>query len=164
MCLQCLTKSKVIVKEILPGYCLQKATVGHAEWPKGYYGLVRINDPDFIWKGEPLEDPLYNMPDSEVDALPNKSLLLKKNREYFDRVEQIEKHLVTSMGERLDIMAMYALVKACKKIGYKEKVHGYRVVAWLSHHMALKIKKTDQKKIKIAPGLKISSGIKKGKL
>lgn len=36
MCMQCLTKSKTIVDDPIPGYFLVQATVGIEEWPEGY--------------------------------------------------------------------------------------------------------------------------------
>lgn len=80
------------------------------------------------------------MPDSKIDKLPKNSPILKKNGSYFHCVEKMEKHFNESLGKTVDLMGIYALIQACKKAGYKEKIHGYRVMCWLSHHLAVKIK------------------------
>lgn len=135
MCLQCLTKAKIIVQDVLPGYGLVKAMVGHDDWPKGFYGLVRCNDPDFIWEGRPLIDPLFNMPGKQINSLQKNSRLLRQNRDFFDLVEKMEPQFEVSPESG------YFLYKACKKDGYNEKKHGYRLLCWLVHHMALKMKR-----------------------
>lgn len=133
MCLQCMTKARMIVKDVLPGYGLVKATVGHEDWPKGWYGLVRCNNPDYIWEGKPLMDPTFYMTDEQINNLSSKGE--RADREFFRLVEKMEPQFEESpeLG--------YALYTACKKDGYNEKKHGYRLMPWLVHHMAEKMKR-----------------------
>lgn len=134
MCQQCLTKAEVIVERVLPGYSLAKATVDHPDWPKDYYGLIRYNDPDFTWKEDPIEEPFFYLSVKELDALTEDNPLVKKQNQFYHRAESIEKCFIS------DPMTCYELVIACKKAGYNELKHGYRVIYWLVHHMAVKMK------------------------
>lgn len=56
MCMQCCTKSELYGTggdcEVLPGWYLVRATVTAYGWNAGEWGLVRSNDPDFIWSGK----------------------------------------------------------------------------------------------------------------
>jgi hypothetical protein len=118
-----------------------KSTVNHPDWPKGWYGLVRWNDPDYIWEGKPVIDPFEDLTDKQINALSDKSRIVKKNRYFFSLVEKIEPQFEASpeLG--------YTLYSACKKAGYDEKKHGYRLIPWLVHHMAKKMKKQKKRKI-----------------
>lgn len=111
MCMQCLTKSKIIIEDPIPGYLLTQATVGIEEWPEGYYGLVRCNDPDFVWKMKPRAEP----PDSSHDDW----VVWAKEAEEFDECLDT------------DPMTGWALVETCKKAGYDPEKYGYRVGFWL---------------------------------
>lgn len=143
MCLQCMTKAKMLIKDVLPGYFLMKATVHHNDWPKGYYALVQCNDPDFIWEGKPLLDPLFNISDKKLDLLSNKNPLWKKSDKFFEYIEKIESKFIT------DPIQGYELIEACIKAGYDMEKHGKRPLCWLSHHMALKLKKIQIKNKRI---------------
>ena len=54
--MQCCTKSALYGTEddceVLPGWYLVRATVSNDGWNAGEWGLVRSNDPDFIWDGK----------------------------------------------------------------------------------------------------------------
>jgi hypothetical protein len=57
VCLQCATKSKIFATKeepnFLPRYSLQIATISdspeNATWAAGEYGLIRCNNPDYIF-------------------------------------------------------------------------------------------------------------------
>lgn len=51
MCLQCVVEAEEVVRDIVSGYSLYVATndTEPDDWPKGWYGLVQINDPDFVF-------------------------------------------------------------------------------------------------------------------
>jgi hypothetical protein len=129
----------MVVKNVLPGYYLKIAVKDHQDWPKGWYGLVQCNDPDFVWKGKPKLDPTFHMSDKEQEALPDDSPIWNDVNKFFKFIESIEPNF------ECDPIMGYQLVEACKKAGYDEKKHGLRVIAWLSHHMAEKIKKRGRK-------------------
>lgn len=119
MCMQCLTKSKMIVEQPIPGYFLVQATVGIEEWPEGYYGLVRCNDPDFIWKTRPRPEP----PESDQDAWAK----------WAKEAEEFEECL------NGDAMTGWFLVDACKRAGYDPDEYGYRIAYWLFGKLGEKI-------------------------
>lgn len=121
MCLQCITKAKLISKKpILPGFYLVQGTVGCSEWPKGYYGLVEYNDPAFIWKEKMVPEPRK----------------LNDKEKWLDMVESIEDQFLCSGN---DILEFYRLVKACKEKGYDEKKHGYSVMGWIVNYIGKKL-------------------------
>jgi hypothetical protein len=123
----------MVKEQILPGYFLVMATKEIEEWPKGWYGLVQCNDPDFVWKGRPRPLHLYNLSDKEIKAIPIKTLK-KWNKEEYKFIDEIEDQFVT------DPMKGYQLVAACKKAGYNPKKHGYNVLMWLMDYMGRKLK------------------------
>lgn len=63
MCLQCIVDSKVVIESLFPNtpngkysYQLQvNDSIENEEWPKGWYGVVLCNDPEFVFPG-PLEE------------------------------------------------------------------------------------------------------------
>jgi len=133
MCLQCSAKAKTIIKDIIPGYDLMKSTKDCDEWPKGYYGLICNNDPDFIWKDKPILDPTFDI--TELEKFEDDNIIWKKCDEFFEVVESIEPHF------ECDPLSGYNLIKACKKAGWDEEKHGFRILCWLTHHMATEMKK-----------------------
>jgi len=133
MCLQCMAKAKIVVEEVLPGYQLMIATEGHEDWPKDHYGLVQCNDPDFVWGGAPMLDPLFYLTDEQQEAFSDDDPIWDKTDELFKLVEKMEPSFVC------DPIVGYQLVQACKKAGYDEEKHGLKVLCWLVHHMAEKM-------------------------
>jgi len=135
MCLQCSAKARVVVKDIIPGYTLMRATkgcekiVGAPAWPKGWYGLVQCNDPDFIWEGKPIADPTEGLTGDQINALPEAPF-----SRFHYLCEAIEKQFVT------DPMTGYQFVQACKKAGYKPKRDGLNVVMWFVGYAGKKLK------------------------
>lgn len=98
MCLSCVVHAKIIEitpenKYVLPnGYLLEISTVdGEEQWPKGWYGLVRCNGPDFVF-------PLNLSPANEKER----------------------KKAILDLGDSLygDIGSCYDLISAAKLAGY----------------------------------------------
>ena len=138
MCLQCETKARTIVKEVLPGYSLMKSMVDHPDWPIGHYGLVRSDDPDFVWEGKPLIDPLFRMTRAQIKKV------LGKDRDRFGKILTDYKGfcaLASSMEKKfaVDPYIGYLLVKGCFKVGFRES--DGRFMFWLCHHMATRMKR-----------------------
>lgn len=67
MCLQC-DASAENLGLVLPGWFLMRSTKPHEDWPEGHWGLVRKNDPDFVWETRPTPDPLHGVPESEWEV------------------------------------------------------------------------------------------------
>jgi len=125
MCLCCTVKARIIKRDILPGYNLMISMVGCDDWPKGYYGLQRYNDPDFIWK-------------LKVEIEPDRKFRLWQK--WADDCTEMEKSFVC------DPEIGYYLYKACLKSGYSPKKDGFRWIFWLRNYMAkrLKVKNYDK--------------------
>lgn len=124
MCLQCVAKARMIKANILPGYFLVKATRDafqgkDCEWPKGWYGWVRCNDPDFIWEGKPIPCPYNGMTDKEINNAPKR--VHKAYGRWYSQLQKFEE------ATNLDLMVAYDLVRACRKAGYKPSRDGLNV-------------------------------------
>jgi len=123
MCLQCLTKARIIKRDILPGYTLMKATVGHKDWGLGWYGLVQRDDPDFVFPLRPLPDPSRGK-NLDKDEKAYKSWML-----WAKETDWMETFF------KCDPETGYALYKACLRAGYRPKRDGFRLVYWLRDYM-----------------------------
>ncbi len=111
MCLQCITDSATLIPDVLPGYRLQIARTDHPDWPKGYLGLVRSNDPDFVWPYSPIVDPEFT-DDEEMNALkPGCPELIAWDR-FAGHVEICQPHFKT------DPATGYYFVNACESAGW----------------------------------------------
>lgn len=140
MCIQCMANAIILIEDVLPGYFLMVSTTNCEEWPLGHYALVQQNDPDFIWKGKPIIDPLFNWDDYEINNLPDNSKEWEKSDEFYKFIESIEPKFIT------DTMCGFELVQTCIKEGYNIKKHGKRIIAWLMHHIAVKLENNKHNK------------------
>lgn len=131
MCLQCMTEAVNVLgknKELLPAndfdgpWFLMKAVKDHKDWPAGWYGLVRYNDPDFVFK-----------------SLPEKGLEEKDVSKWCHLIHDMEEE----MRKDVDIMSCYMLVASCIMAGFKpgfnEEDDGFNVVAWLADYIIEKM-------------------------
>lgn len=66
MCLQC-NSLPVYFGEPLPGWTLVRARAHDEDWPIGWWGLLRINDPDFVWEMTPVATPTFGMSEKQED-------------------------------------------------------------------------------------------------
>jgi hypothetical protein len=128
MCLQCITKSKVIQKDVLPGFTLRQSTVDHEEWPLGWYGLVEMNDPTFVFPGPLLPDTTEGHSDEELNDLPD---FPAGYNEFCAAADVLAEKLVG------DPMSGYRLVDACMQVGYK--MDDGHVHYWLMNFLAKKV-------------------------
>ena len=132
MCLQCLAKARLVKKDILPGYFLMVSTQNAPGWPKSHYGLVRCNDPDFVWEGRPSPDPYHGLSDHGIESSP------KNIHEAFHKwSKMVEKTEEAFHGSAMDC---YRFVDACKKAGYRPERDGYNVVMWFVDYAGRKLK------------------------
>lgn len=132
MCLQCEAKAKIIKRDILPGYSLMISRSNHPDWPVGHYGLVRCNDPDFVFKEKPVADPGKGV-----------NLDLEKNSKIYAAWE-IWAAETESMETKFTCSPElgHALYKACLKAGWRPKRDGLRLMYWLRNYMGIKLKHT----------------------
>jgi len=133
MCLQCATNAITLIEDVLPGYALMQATKSAPEWGAGEYGLVRCNDPDFVWKSKPICDPTASMADEEIGELTNNDPRWVAGCQHFEMVTNVEPRFNTSPYEG------YLLVKACMEAGYDPEKDGTRVISWLMDYLARKL-------------------------
>ena len=123
MCLQCMTEAETVLEFPILGYWLMRATVDHPEWPEGHFGLVKCNDPDFVWEGEIHYDPLDEMTDDEIEALPKDGPEWEKYWAFAKHIERIE----PAFNCRPELG--YQFVGACVASGYNIDEDGY-VIDW----------------------------------
>lgn len=137
MCLQCLAKSKMIYENIFPGYFLVKGTVEvKNEWPKGWYGLVQCNDPDFIWEEKITPNPYHGLTGKEINK-GSKSLHDKYHR-WSKMLDSIKDDFCECQA---DPMTSYQFVSACMKAGYRPKRDGFNVMHWFVDYVGEKMKR-----------------------
>ncbi|GBG14434.1 secretion system protein E [Novimethylophilus kurashikiensis] len=127
MCLQCLTEARVIAADVLPGYSLLQSTADNPDWPKGWFGLVRQNDPDLIFEGPLYADPTAGLDDDAVEE----QVESRDFDEFCVAAGRLHQAL-SSMGA----MPGYQLVEACRRQGYNMDRDGHEVAYWLMHHLA----------------------------
>lgn len=123
MCLQCVTEAETIIEFPIIGYWLMQSKKGHPDWPEGYFGLVKCNDPDFVWEGEVYYDPLDEMTDDEIDAIPKGDPLWEKYWAFSEHVDRVE----PAFSCRPELG--YQFVNACIASGYNRHKDGY-VLYW----------------------------------
>jgi len=137
MCEQCQARAVTYVgpkkKNVLPNYFLVRATKNGSKMKEGDWGLVRINDPDYIWSITPLLDPDDGLSDEEIIS-PFKDNNYKEDsnyKEFYKAVSNIEKSLNSGSFDKA-----IQLGEAMKKSGYNPHKHGYRSAFWLCDHIA----------------------------
>lgn len=129
MCLQCVTEAK-FHGDPLPGWALYRATKDSPTWHIGDWGLLRCNDPDFVWAGEFVADPYAGMSDDEIEAASED--VAKEFERHIDAAVAFEN--ATTYGNHPYVS--YLLVDAAMKAGYAPATHGTRFAAWLVDHVA----------------------------
>lgn len=127
MCTQCLTEAVVVVDDVLPGMTLMRAVVDHAEWPAGWFGLVKRNDPLVVFPvlvADPdFSDEVINAGGADVEAAL---------AAYDAAVKSFDENL------KLTFTGFGELFMACTQAGYDSKVHGFAEY-WLVNHLARKV-------------------------
>jgi len=113
--MQCTVDAQPVLWDIVPGYHLFVSTQTVPEepdWPKGWYGLLRQNDPEFIFYVD-VKD--FKFPGTDLTEVCDS----------FDTTP----------------MRGYDFVRACRKAGYNPKRHGYHIYVWFIGHMVKELKK-----------------------
>lgn len=130
MCEQCVTDC-LHYGQVLPGWYLIRAQKDGNLMKIHQWGLLRCNDPDFVWTVDPIVDITYGMSDDQVDALPDDQWNLY--RKFSNSAEKFEQSL------KGDIRSGYSLYKACLEAGYDPEVDGYNLSHWLLHSLAVRV-------------------------
>jgi hypothetical protein len=66
MCLQC-NSLPVHIGEPFPEWALARARAHDEDCPIGWWGLLRINDPDFVWELTPTPSPTWGLSEDQTD-------------------------------------------------------------------------------------------------
>ncbi len=126
MCMQCIV-NPLYWYDVLPGWTLIRARrKDDGEMNVGDWGLVTINDPDFIWKSTPKMDPKFEMTEEEEDK-------------FWDQNPDYDSMLPDDFLDAFDnssVMTSWELVDAAIKAGYNQEKHGCDVKNWLFHYLA----------------------------
>lgn len=108
--MQCLTESTTIIENIVPGYLLARATKSDEDWPAGHYGVIRMNDPLFVF-------PELPKPPTVEEGIND-----------FDKTVCA----VEEFGFTLD--QGYHFTTACIAAGYSPDTDG-KVMSWFLEHV-----------------------------
>jgi hypothetical protein len=132
MCEQCITKCLYYDGLFLNTYKVIKAQEDGNMMKKGDYGLVRCNDPDFVFSVEPT-CPLISMEisDDDINAILEDDPVWEKDWEWETTKAEV---FDTELLQTNDLMIYFILVKAAYDCGYKIE-YGY-VSRWILEKLA----------------------------
>jgi hypothetical protein len=133
MCEQCLV-NPLYFGEVIPGWCLIRARRQGSDMEVGDWGLLRMNDPDLIWKSTPQLDPTFYMTDDEEAEY-------WKTHSYKDEAVHAAEDFVDTLWCQ-PVSLGYDLVSAMMEAGYSRKQHG-PVEWWLWQKLAEHIRDTE---------------------
>ena len=133
MCMQCVTRS-VLYGEIFPDWYLVRATQGDlmgpnktSVWNKGEFGLVQVNDPDYIFGTIPMKDPFYDWTDEQINSASPEFCALSDC--FMDSAIELEESLQSNPETG------WRLINAAIQVGYNPKEDG-RFSFWFLHYLA----------------------------
>lgn len=138
MCEQCSAATEIYVigdqSEVLPGWCLVRATQDGNFMKKGDWGLVESDVPTFIFSQTPTPNKFWGLPDEELDLLPD------EEQEYLTEWDtaagEFSQTLFSCLAEqqyRLHYETMERLVVACKAKGWKSEESNF--ADWLFNYL-----------------------------
>lgn len=136
MCLQCTTEA-VKICDVFGKWSLWKATVDDTDWAKDSYGLLTVDDPDFVWSGEIVPDPYAGLTDEESDQKEKEDPIgmQEKDARFSKAVEAFRD--CNSMNQNW-MMYSYHLINAAKEAGYDPE-NDFNFAAWFINFLAKKI-------------------------
>lgn len=138
MCMQCLADAHNVFvdRPLLPATAhngpvwFVQGHYGHVEWPRGWYGLVFLNDPFAVWEWEPTPEP--RVPEGrgkKVDAA------YAVWHEWYTNASKAAESV-----NGLDLITAYDLVAACIKAGY-DRLEDGDVALWLMGYIGRALKR-----------------------
>lgn len=137
MCEQCIVDARYFYKKpdetfenefFLPGWCLIQATKDGHIMKVGDWGLLQINNPDFVWEVEPISDPTFDMDDDAEEAALKDPEIKKKSDLYFERLILFQDALFGCA------ISGWRLVNAAITTGYDKNELG-SFASWLFHQL-----------------------------
>ena len=112
--------------EVLEGWRLIRARKqGHLLKPDDW-GLVQMNDPDFVWTVTPEVDPQSGLTDEQINACSK-----EEHDQWWAWMEKADEFEIALES---DPMTGYELILAAMKKGYNPDVYG-RFAYWLFDHL-----------------------------
>jgi len=131
MCMQCMTESKLVIQNVIPGYVLTVATKDVGIWKAGMHALVWENDPTLVFPAL-MEDPLLYFTDDYINGLAFDSPEWIRYENYAEVVRECEFYNHVSLNES------WGLVDACIQAGYDPDEDG-DVMGWVVDYIARKL-------------------------
>lgn len=130
MCDSCLAEA-LHYGEVLPDWYLERATKDGVYFKAGWWGLVWMNEPSFVFTVTPEVTPreCENEDDPDYEAL-NDAL-----SDWLDKFESSVVCLREQMHDSLPFLDYYRLVQAGINKGYDPENHG-SFQLWLVNHVA----------------------------
>ena len=129
MCEQCSAKTYSF-GEVLPGWSLVRATRDGLWMKADDWGLVRMNDPDFVWSTVLVPAP-HEANDAHLDVLMKDPTVKAQDDDfmaaYLNFDEAMRKGCYPTTG--------WELVHACRESGYDKERSGANVLMWLADHI-----------------------------
>jgi len=132
MCDQCVAAT--VGWDLFPGWILVRARLDCDSMKAGDWGLLRCNDPDFVWR-TPVPgptDPLFGISEEEERAIPGKDPRLKESLKWCHLARKFE--IKPPKGHGVYVNAYYELVQGGIQVGYDQNKHG-DFSMWLFHQL-----------------------------
>jgi len=129
MCEGCVADTDLICAIFQGWYLVRAKKDGHI-MKAGDFGLVRCNDPDFIFSAFPALEPHATLPDEEIGNLPESER--NKWKDWFCQAQNFDKELKTH--DVVDFENVYNLVAAAKENGYSQEKNGW-FAGWLFDYL-----------------------------
>ncbi len=139
MCLQC-NSLPVYFGKPFPGWTLARARAHDEQWPIGWWGLFRINDPEFVWELTPTPSPTWGMSEEQTDAFWERAEWGGVAQADADRDDWYRWPVGEAFLEAFastDPETGYALISAAISVGYPydDKVFAHWLFDYLGHYL-----------------------------
>lgn len=135
MCLACDAEA-VKICEVFGKWLLYKSTVDHEDWAKDSYGLLIVNDPEFVWKGEIVPDPYAGLIDEECDQKDKEDPIgMKEKSKRFDDAVIAFRDCISMDSHWMK--HSYNLINSAKEAGYDPD--NYNFERWFINFLSKKI-------------------------
>jgi len=145
MCTQCVVDAQFyLIKpdgslaehdELLPGWALFQAKKPGGEMNAGDWGLVRVNDPEFVWRVDPVVDPLEGFSEDEQESMFEDPEIAASIDTFVNTQDAFAAELMESVEL---ITSAHALIESANKVGYTTESGSFEW--WLCHRLGVWIR------------------------
>jgi hypothetical protein len=115
-----------VVEQALPGWHLMRARKSGSGILAGQWGLVRVNDPDFVWHDTPTPDPFDGLTDEQINDASEE--LKEADRDFGNGAVAFGSTL------KVDPEVGYDLVVAAEAVGFDREEDG-SISFWLFDYL-----------------------------